>query len=164
MTNEAFKYGYLRYNVHGVLRPNLQLKLSLLFLCRRILMLFLADGMNFKGRAKPETAYLVQLLNPVYNITDILPALVSYAMGARTTKAKAAIHWIWKHGRQLILFSVVLFLAIFGFRTQWALSAYGAVEWAVITANVLIALYIGTPRFIRDLFNEFPPPIEQKSP
>ena len=41
MTNEAYKYDYLRYNVHGVLRPNLLLKLILLFLCRHIAMLLL---------------------------------------------------------------------------------------------------------------------------
>jgi hypothetical protein len=32
MTQETFKYDYLCYTVHGVLRPNWQLKLSLVFL------------------------------------------------------------------------------------------------------------------------------------
>lgn len=164
MPNETFKYDYLRYNAHGVLRPNWPLKLSLLFLCRHILMLFLLGGMSFKGGLKPGTEYLVELLNPVYNITDILPAMVLFAMSARRPTAGAFPRWAWKHGRQMILFSIALFLAIFFFRTQFAFATYGIVEWAVIAANGFIGTYIGTSRYIRDLFNEFPPPPQEETP
>lgn len=158
MTDKKFKYDYLRYNLHGVLRPNWLLKLSLLFLCRHILVLILLVGMSIKGGMKPGTEYLAELLSPVYNITDFLPAMLLYAMGARGPKAKAMTRWIWKHGRQLILFSVALFLFMFGLRTQLAFATYGAVEWAIIAVNGLIALYIGRSDFIRDLFKEFPTP------
>ncbi|MFP6899977.1 MAG: DUF2919 family protein, partial [Opitutales bacterium] len=158
MTKEKFKYDYLRYNVHGVLRPNWLLKLSLLFLCRHILMLILIGGMSFKGGQKGGTELLVELLNPVYNITDLLPLLLLLVMGLRNPKANTVPRWIWKQGPWLMLFSIALFLTILGFRTQLALSTFGAVEWAMIAANGLIAFYIATSPYIRDLFNEFPPP------
>ena len=163
MTQETFKYDYLCYTVHGVLRPNWQLKLSLVFLCRHILMLILIGGMSFKGGQKGGTELLVELLNPVYNITDLLPLLLLLVMGLRNPKAKAVPRWIWKQGRWLMLFSIALFLTILGFRTQLALSTYGTVEWAMIAANGLIAFYIATSPYIRDLFNEFPPPSKRKA-
>ncbi|MDA1091430.1 MAG: DUF2919 family protein [Proteobacteria bacterium] len=164
MSNKTFKYDYLRYNVDGVLRPNWPLILSLVFLCRHILLLFMIGAMSFKRGPRQGTEYLIDFLSPVYNITDILPLALLLVIGLRSPKAKALPRLIWKHGRWLMLFSITLFLALFGYRTQLALSTYGPVEWAVIAANGLIAFYIWTSPFIRDLFNEFPSPIETETP
>jgi len=87
-----------------------------------------------------------------------------YVMSVRSPKAKILPRWLWKHGRLLVFLSIATFLIVFAFRTQLALSTYGAVEWVVIAVNVLTALYIGLSGFIRDLFNEFPAVHEPESP
>ena len=164
MTSKPFKYDYLRYNIHNVLRPNWLLILSLFFLCRHIFLFVLVGLMGLRGGGAPGMKVLVEMLNPVYNITDILPAMMFYVMSVRSPKAKTLPRWLWKHGRLLVFLSIATFLIVFAFRTQLALSTYGAVEWVVIAVNVLIALYIGLSGFIRDLFNEFPAVHEPESP
>ena len=108
MTSEPFKYDYLRYNIHNVLRPNWLLILSLFFLCRHIFLFVLVGLMGLRGGGAPGMKVLVEMLNPVYNITDILPAMMFYVMSVRSPKAKTLPRWLWKHGRLLFLYQLRL--------------------------------------------------------
>lgn len=153
---KPFKYHYLKYNHDGVLRPNWPLRLSLIFLCRHILMIVLIGGMSFKGGINPDMKIFLNMLEPAYFFTDVPGVMMLYVMLARRPNAGPAVRWIWRHGRQLILLSVTLFLILFAIRTRLDIAAYETAEWTIIGANMIVAVYIATSGYIRDLFREFP--------
>ncbi|NQU60860.1 MAG: DUF2919 family protein [Rhodospirillales bacterium] len=163
MGDTPYKYHYLRYNHYGVLRPNWLVRLILFFLCRHLVLLLVFGAMNFKGKAGPEMAFMLPLLDKAFIITDMPALLVLFVMGARRPDASAAYQWIWRHGRYLILGSIGAFFLIIGVRYGVNQTPLNVVEWAVITANIAAVTYIGKSAYISDLFAEFPPPRGDKS-
>ena len=57
---------------------------------------------------------------------------------------------------------MALYLGIFTLRNGLVLSNYAAVEWVMIAGNAVVAFYVWRSQFIRDLFDEFPPPEEEE--
>ena len=153
-----FKYNFLRYNQYGVLKAHWPLKFCLLFLCRHMLLLIALVAMGFRGGGGPEMTYLTPLLDKAFIISDLPALAVFYLIGARRPESKDLYRWIWRNGRALILASVAMYLGIVTLRNGLVLSNYAAVEWVMIAGNAVVAFYAWRSQFIRDLFNEFPPP------
>ncbi len=164
MTETPFKYHFMRYNQHGVLRPNLPFILSLLFLSRHILLLFALGGMQLKGRDGSAMEHLTPLLDKSYIISDLPAGALLFMMLARRPSAQASARWVWRHGRNLIFCSVGLYLVIVTIRNGFVFSQYAPVEWAMIALNVVVAVYAGISEYLRDLFAEFPPPPADDKP
>ena len=162
MAKTPFKYNFLRYNNYGVLKAHWPLKFCLLFLCRHMLLLVALFAMGFRGGGGPEMAYLTPLLDKSFIISDLPALAVFYVIGARRPEAKDLYRWIWRNGRSLIYASVAMYLGIVTLRNGLVLSNYAAVEWAMIAGNAGVAFYAWRSEFIRDLFNEFPPPEDPK--
>lgn len=157
---KPFKYDFMRYNQYGVLRPNWPFKLSLVFLCRHIVMLIILGGMMFKRSSGAEMANILPLLDKSYIIADLPAAAVLYVMGARRPGTGAGHRWIWRHGREMVFCSIALFFLITLYRNGLVFELYQPIEWLMIAGNVVVAAYIATSRYIRDLLEEFPPPLD----
>lgn len=158
MTETPFKYHFMRYNQYGVLRPNLPFILSLLFLSRHILLLIALGGMQIKRSGGSAMEHIIPLLDRSFIISDLPAAAILFMMLARRPTAQASARWVWRHGRNLIFCSVGLYLVIVTIRNGFVFSQYAPVEWAMIVTNVMVAVYAGVSEYLRDLFNEFPPP------
>ena len=83
-------------------------------------------------------------------------------IGARHPDSKDVYRWIWRNGRYLIFSSVALYLGIFTLRNGLVLSNYAAIKWAMMAGNAVVAFYVWRSQFIRDLFEEFPPPEKEE--
>ena len=62
----------------------------------------------------------------------------------------------------MIFSSVALYLGIFTLRNGLVLSNYAAIKWAMMAGNAVVAFYVWRSQFIRDLFEEFPPPEKEE--
>ena len=85
-----------------------------------------------------------------------------YVIGAQRQDSKDVYRWIWRNGRYLIFSSVALYLGIVTLRNGLVLSNYAAIKWAMMAGNAVVAFYVWRSQFIRDLFEEFPPPEEEE--
>ena len=81
---------------------------------------------------------------------------------ARRRGSKDVYRWIWRNGRYLIFSSVALYLGIVTLRNGLVLSNYAAIKWAMMAGNAVVAFYVWRSQFIRDLFEEFPPPEKEE--
>lgn len=57
---------------------------------------------------------------------------------------------------------MALYLGIVTLRNGLVLSNYAAMKWAMMAGNALVAFYVWRSQFIRDLFEEFPPPEKEE--
>ena len=162
MAETPFIFHFLRYNQYGVLRANWPLKFCLIFLCRHMFLLLALIAMQFRGGGGREMAYLTPLLDKAFIISD-LPAMAGFfVIGARRPEAKDLYRWIWRNGRYLIFSSVALYLGIVTLHNGPILSNYAAIKCARMVGNAVVAFYVWRSQFIRDLFEEFPPPEEEE--
>jgi hypothetical protein len=158
MAGEKRTYHFLRYNHHGVLRPNAAFFLLLLFLGRHVLLLLLlglSHGRSGQGPGNPE---LAALIDPVFIIADIPAWVLLFALGARLPTAGPAVRLIWRQGKAVMLAAISLFLALHIYRSGLAFAAYSTATWAVLAANLAAVAYIAASRYLRDLFAGFPAP------
>jgi hypothetical protein len=151
------KYHYLRYNVHGVLRPNWAITLGLVFLARHVLLL-LVIGLSHGRGGGEGVPQLALFLDPAFMISD-LPALVLLvAMLHRRPQAGPLTRAIWAHGRLLILAAVGLWAAILAYLRGFDFARYDEAIWAMIAINVALVAYTALSPYVRDLFAGFPAP------
>ncbi|HIM41279.1 MAG TPA: hypothetical protein EYM35_00195 [Rhodospirillales bacterium] len=57
---------------------------------------------------------------------------------------------------------MALYLGIVTLRNGLVLSNYAAIKWAMMAGNAVVAFYVWRSQFIRDLFEEFPPPEKER--
>lgn len=155
------KYDHLRYNHHGVLRPNLAFWLILLFLSRNILFLFMIGVSKGRSGQGPVNAAAEFLPDYIFMLSDVPALIVLAAVGARLPKSGAAVRFTWRRGRELLLLSVTVYLGLSIWKHSAAMLAYDPITWVQIGITLLVGGYLLSSRYAKDLFLEFPAPPQE---
>ena len=159
---DSERHHYLRYNRHGVLRPNWAAWAILLFLCRHVIAYVLIGVAAGRGpRSWLDLHELAWLLDPIYLASDIPALAVLLALAGRVPGAGRAARAVWRHGRWLILLSLGAYPAILVTAGPPILDL-GVPAWLALGANLILAAYVLRSRYLGDMFGEFPPPQEDK--
>lgn len=156
MPGDPSKYDYLRYNHHNVLRITFIVWAIGLFLSRDLLFLFMV-GVS-KGRSGNNPAPPAQDVIPDLTLVfAAIPAvIVLIAAGARLPRSGTAARFVWRWGREFLLASVILYFVILGWTNGPDIAAIGPITWGFVVINLLIAAYLLSSSYIKDLFAEFP--------
>ena len=156
MSNEKFKYDFMKYNQYFVLRPNIWLILILFFLCKDIFLMLGVGATAFKGKGQADVSALIVLVNPIFFLSDLPALAVAYVASARGPNAGPILRLIWKYGRQLVLLSASTYILLLVYKMKWDIFSMNWLEWLFITTNIFIIVYVVSSKFIKDVFNEFP--------
>jgi len=156
MNDEKYKYDFLRYNLHHVLRPNALLLLILVYLCKDIILVMFIGVGSFKGGAQPGVSNLVNLVSPKMILSDLPAIAVAFSLILRTPNAGNIPRIIWKHGRSLIALSVILHILLMLMHREFQLFHLGMLEQILIGLDILTAVYVFSSRLVKDIFAEFP--------
>ena len=156
MSNEKFKYDFMKYNKYFVLRPNIWLILILFFLCKDIFLMLGVGATAFKGKGQADVSALIVLVNPIFFLSDLPALAVAYVASNRRPNAGPILRLIWKYGRQLVLLSASTYILLLVYKMKWDIFSMNWLEWLFITTNIFIIVYVVSSKFIKDVFNEFP--------
>lgn len=159
MSTKKFKYDFLRYNRHHVLRPGSGVILILCFLIKDVFLIGIVGASLLRGGGS-ESTELRNLIHPVFFFSSLPALAIFYALGMRQPSAGKLVRLIWKNGRYLILAAASLYVFLLSHIHRYDLSKFGILDGIVIGLNVLIVGYVFTSPFIKDLFSEFPEPDE----
>ena len=110
MSDQKFKYDYFHYNKFFVLRPPLMLKVSLVLLCKDILLSLMMGASKFKRAARSARKTLVQ---PVFILSNLPAFILLLAMVMRTPKGGRWARVVWKNGQVMMALAVILYIATF---------------------------------------------------
>lgn len=105
MKHEKFKYQYLRYNQHFVLRASLSLILIMCFLCKDIFLVAIVGASLFKGGGG-QGSDLIALVSPVYIFASLPVFALFYGLVMRQPDAGYLPRLIWENGRYLLFLSI----------------------------------------------------------
>lgn len=159
LTDRKFKYDYLRYNRHHVLRPGSVLIGTLCFLIKDMFLIAIVGASALRGGGS-QSSELLNLIHPVFFFSNLPVLAVFYALGMRQPSASALPRLIWKNGRYLIMFAALFYVFLLFHIRGYALLKVGILDGIAIGINAIIFGYIFMSPFIKDLFSEFPEPTE----
>ena len=156
MSDEKFKYDFMKYNKYFVLRPNIWLILILFFLCKDIFLMLGVGATAFKGKGQADVSALIVLVNPIFFLSDLPALAVAYVASARRPNAGHFPRLIWRYGRQLILLSAATYILLLVYKLKWDVFSINWLEWLFVATNIFVIIYIVSSEFIKDVFNAFP--------
>ncbi len=165
-------YDYRRYNQYDVLRPHWGFWLTTLFLVRHtvgfVLVSMSGSGIGGRGGGAGRDAIdlggVMSLIEPIYMIADIPALALLYALGSRQPKSGAAIRWVWRAGRWLIITSVAAYLVLFLLTNGLDAASFGPAAWVSLALSVLVIGYVSKSGYLTDMFGQFPAPTDARPP
>lgn len=152
-----YKYHYRRYNEFDVVKVNVPTVVSVLFLSRHVLGLFIIGIALSRAQFDAKDAFS-NLFEPIYMLADLPALLVLLAMFSRHPKSGPAIRLIWRCGRYLLLASASAYLILLTQQTGPDVMHYGWAVWLSIGSTAAAIAYVFLTPYVRDLFRQFPAP------
>ena len=143
---------------HGVLKPGLFLTLIVMVLSRFLLygpLSLLASRGGITGGNSYIDVSVLSVDSPFLMLASIPPVVILYILVARNKGSGDLIRNIWKHGRLILLVSVVCQLVL-----QVVEVASSGVAGLPVLAGVIVTayctFYVATSDRVRDVFASFP--------
>ena len=152
---QRYKDPYDRYNRFHVVKVNLPIAASVLFLSRHILT-FLFLGIAFSRTHIAINDAFGGLFEPVYMLSDIPALVVFLAMLARHPNSGRPARIAWRLGPYLLLGSAVGYLALLGRQIGFGPGNFGWAAWVMVLGTAAAIAYIFLSPYARDVFREFP--------
>ena len=145
-----------RYDEHLVLKVPPLLWLTMLFLVRHVILIFL----SYLPRTGDAMTYLRDLVDPLFLLSDLPAALVLFAAVRRKPGAMDWICAIWRNGRPLLATAALLYLVLLAVTLMTsARSLLSVVNEALILSvflHLAIIAYLKRSPLVRGVFAEFP--------
>jgi len=154
--SEKFKYEYWRYDKHFVLKPPLALKISLVVLCKDLILSLLLGATNFKSRGSSLGSDAADIVQPVFIISALPAAALFLAMVSRDPKAGFLVRTLWKNGKILISLSVAIYLLLFGLVFGLRLDNYSMIQLITLLSYFMILAYCWKSSLLTDALLDFP--------
>jgi len=154
--SEKFKYEYWRYDKHFVLKPPLALKISLVVLCKDLILSLLLGATNFKSRGSSLGSDAADIVQPVFIISALPAAALFLAMVSRDPKAGFLVRTLWKNGKILISLSVAIYLLLFGLVFGLRLDNYSMIQLITLLSYFMIFAYCWKSSLLTDALLDFP--------
>jgi len=154
--SEKFKYEYWRYDKHFVLKPPLALKISLVVLCKDLILSLLLGATNFKSRGSSLGSDAADIVQPVFIISALPAAALFLAMVSRDPKAGFLVRTLWKNGKILISLSVAIYLLLFGLVFGFRLDNYSMIQLITLLSYFMIFAYCWKSSLLTDALLDFP--------
>lgn len=160
---EKYKYDFLRYNKFHVLKPNFMVILAGAFLAKETFLIVMAMALSFKSRGAAAGSDVFAVLMNKMLLPANLPVLILlWAFSQRNPEGSDYAKKIWMYGRELMVFSASMALAIFYMTNQIYLHLFSVFHLSVAGAYIAVIIYLMTSTFVTDLFKEFPQKSEVK--
>jgi hypothetical protein len=148
------------------LKPPLLLWVAVLYLSRAItlpIVMALGHFAHVDERA-------ITLFRGFWSADALIPSAIAavmlYAFVRRVPSASRWVRWIWAHGRMVLAVSAVMDIAL----SVIALIRQGEINdqsiWSLVAAagDLYFLIYILAARRVRDVFLEFPAPLDSPDP
>jgi hypothetical protein len=158
------KYQSWSFDDHFCLKPPVVLIAAILYLCRSFLMIAFVLAGSVKGGATDNATALLSGGGSVpmtLGVTAFPAVMVLFALFRRAPAAGAFIRWIWAHGRSLLALSAVMEIAaavLFLYTASDVTHDFSALRFAMLIADVYIAVYVLVSKRVKDTFSDFPIP------
>ena len=153
---QKYKYHFLKYNRHHVLKLNFLLVLSMVFLTKETILTLMAAASAFKSKGAANTAGLYLLIDTSLWPTNLPVLALWWSYMKRSPEGSNVARRVWHNGRYLITLSAFLGAAIF-INNHWSnLFSYSPMHFGLLGVYSLILLYVTLSSFVADLFKEFP--------
>ena len=143
---------------HGVLKPGLFLTLIVMVLSRFLLygpLSLLASRGGITGGNSYIDVSVLSVDSPFLMLASIPPVVILYILVARNNGSSDLIRNIWKHGRLILLVSVVCQLVL-----QVVEVVMSGIAGLPVLAGVIVTayctFYVATSGRVRDVFASFP--------
>ena len=157
MNSEKFKYDFLRYNHHHVLRPNFLLQIICIYFLKDLFVMVVVAAGAFKAKGmSPEISVLLDLVSPRLLFANFPIALIGYGLINRHPQAGSLPRRIWKNDRWLILLAAIIHTGLLLGSTIKIDTSGGIVVLTLIGLNIAAVAYIFRSKLVADVFAEFP--------
>jgi hypothetical protein len=153
---QKYKYHFLKYNRHHVLKLNFLLVLSMVFLTKETILTVMAAASAFKSKGAANTAGLYFLIDTSLWPTNLPVLALWWSYMKRSPESSSVAQRIWHNGRYLIAVSAFLGAAIFISNHRSDLVSYSPMHFGILGVYSSILLYVTLSSFVTDLFKEFP--------
>lgn len=161
MSDQKFKYDYFHYNKFFVLRPPLMLKVSLVLLCKDILLSLMMGASKFKSKGGTLGQEAATLVQPVFILSNLPAFILLLAMVMRTPKSGRWARVVWKNGQLMMALAVILYIATFIYLNGVDITRYSWLGGLVLGCYIAIFVYIFSSKMLQDAFSEFPEPVAE---
>jgi len=154
--SEKFKYEYWRYDKHFVLKPPLALKISLVVLCKDLILSLLLGATKFKLKGGDFADDAVSLVDPAFFISNLPAAALLFAVILRGPNSGPIVRHIWRNGKIFLHLSLWIYFLTFFLKNGANVFEYTLLHWGYLTAYTLILVYALRSNLLTDAFAEFP--------
>jgi len=154
--SEKFKYEYWRYDKHFALKPPLALKISLVVLCKDLILSLLLGATKFKFKGGDLADDVVGLVDPAFFISNLPAAALLLAVILRGPNCGPIVRQIWRNGKILLQLSLWIYFLTFFLKNGSNVFEYPLLHWCYLTAHTLILVYALRSKLLTDAFAEFP--------
>ena len=161
MSTEKFKYDFLRYNRHMVLKPHGLLIAIFLYYLKDLLIVVAIAATAFKARgASSELNAIMALATPKMIFSNFPVLLIVYAWAHRNPNGADFVRTIWRNGRHLILVAAVINSVMIWIQPIPPGNLIFGIFLGLMALNIITVIYIYRAEQVRDVFAEFPQPVE----
>jgi hypothetical protein len=154
------RYSLTDYDKHFCLKPPVPLWAALFFLSRAVTLPFLLGIGGFAGIDQNTRALFNGLLDWPTMIPSAIAAAVVLALVRRHPSASRPIRWIWGHGRVLLAVAAVLDMGLSILTSPLSHGELSALPLVTVLIDLYLLAYILAARRVRDVFADFPQPLE----
>jgi len=157
------RYSLSDYDKHFCLKPPVPLWAALFFLSRAVTLPFLLGLGGFAGIDQNTRA----LFNGFFDWPTMIPSAIAgavvIALVRRHPSASSPIRWIWGHGRVLLAIAALLDMLLSIFTSPLRHGELSALPLVTVLIDLYLLAYILAARRVRDVFADFPQPLEMVS-
>jgi hypothetical protein len=154
------RYSLSDYDKHFCLKPPVPLWAALFFLSRAVTLPFLLGIGGFAGIDQNTRALFNGLLDWPTMIPSAIAAAVVIALVRRHPSASRPIRWIWGHGRVLLAVAAGLDMVLSILTSPLSHGELSALPFVTVLIDLYLLAYILAARRVRDVFADFPQPLE----
>jgi hypothetical protein len=154
------RYSLSDYDKHFCLKPPVPLWAALFFLSRAVTLPFLLGIGGFAGIDQNTRALFNGLLDWPTMIPSAIAAAVVIALVRRHPSASRPIRWIWSHGRVLLAVAAVLDMVLSILTSPLRHGELSVLPFVTVLIDLYLLAYILAARRVRDVFADFPQPLE----
>ena len=154
------RYSLSDYDKHFCLKPPVPLWAALFFLSRAVTLPFLLGIGGFAGIDQNTRALFNGLLDWPTMIPSAIAAAVVLALVRRHPSASRPIRWIWSHGRVLLAVAAVLDMVLSILTSPLRHGELSVLPFVTVLIDLYLLAYILAARRVRDVFADFPQPLE----
>jgi hypothetical protein len=160
------RYSLSDYDKHFCLKPPVPLWAALFFLSRAVTLPFLLGLGGFAGIDQNTRVLFNGLLDWPTMVPSAIAAAVVIALVRRHPSASRPIRWVWSHGRVLLAVAALLDMLLSILISPLRLGELGdrsALPLLTALIDLYLLVYVLAARRVRDVFADFPQPLEMVS-